>query len=210
MAPMTRRFSPDGIPNAQVASYYRRRAEGGVGLIITEGTTIGRPAASDSTSIPNFDEPASQKGWANVVSEVHAAGGRIAPQLWHQGIARAIGAGPNPKAPSEGPVAPDHASRTMTDKDIAETIDAFAKAASAAKKIGFDAVELHGAHGYLIDEFLWSASNTRTDAYGGDAKKRAIRCRGGACSTLGDRPRPAADLSLFPMEDTRLWSSPCQ
>jgi CIC family chloride channel protein len=162
MAPMTRRFSPSGIPGTNVADYYRRRAEGGTGLIITEGTTINRPAASNDADIPNFYAPESLAGWANVVSEVHKAGGRIAPQLWHQGLARPAGTGPSPEAPSEGPTVSAEGSRAMTDSDIADTIDAFAKSAAAAQKIGFDAVELHGAHGYLIDEFLWSGLNTRT------------------------------------------------
>ncbi len=172
MAPMTRRFSPGGVPDAGVAQYYRRRAEGGVGLIITEGTTVGRRAASNDADIPNFHEPASLAGWAQVVSQVHAAGGLIAPQLWHQGLARPAGTGPYPAAPSEGPSASNEQGRTMSDGDIADAIDAFALAAAAAKQIGFDAVELHGAHGYLIDQFLWAGVNARTDAYGGDATAR--------------------------------------
>jgi 2,4-dienoyl-CoA reductase-like NADH-dependent reductase (Old Yellow Enzyme family) len=172
MPAMTRRFSPGGVPNADVANYYRRRAEGGVGLIITEGTTIQRPAASNHTSIPNFHEPASLAGWAEVVSAVHAAGGRIAPQLWHQGNTREAGSGPYPQAPSEGPSALNEQSRGMSDADVADTIEAFATAAAAAKRIGFDAVELHGAHGYLIDQFLWAKSNSRHDRYGGNAVER--------------------------------------
>ena len=165
MAPMTRRASPGGVPDARVAEYYRRRAAGGVGLIITEGTTINRKAASDDPNIPNFHSPASLAGWADVVAQVHAAGGKIAPQLWHQGAARRDGSGPNPQAPSEGPA-------TMSEEDIADTIAAFASAAASAKRIGFDAVELHGAHGYLIDEFLWAETNRRGDAYGGDVTGR--------------------------------------
>jgi len=172
MPAMTRRFSPGGVPGDNVAAYYRRRAEGGVGLIITEGTTIDRPAASNDAAIPNFHTPESLEGWARVVSVVHAAGGRIAPQLWHQGIARPSGSGPYPDAPSEGPTSGLDQSQAMDDADIADTIAAFASAAAAAKRIGFDAVELHGAHGYLIDQFLWAGSNRRTDGYGGDAVER--------------------------------------
>jgi 2,4-dienoyl-CoA reductase-like NADH-dependent reductase (Old Yellow Enzyme family) len=168
MAPMTRRQSPGGMPTEEVVRYYQRRTEGGVGLIITEGTTIDRKAASNDAKIPNFHDPASLEGWARVVAAVHAAGGSIAPQLWHQGVARAAGLGPHPEVPSEGPAPSHEASRAMSDADIADTIEAFAKAAAAAKKIGFDAVELHGAHGYLIDQFLWSGTNPRTDGYGGD------------------------------------------
>ena len=172
MAPMTRRFSPGGVPTPDVARYYRRRAEGGAGLIITEGTTIGRRAASNDSAIPNFHEMASLEGWANVVTEVHEAGGRIAPQLWHQGLVRAPGSGPHPDARSEGPIAAPTGSCAMTDTDIADTVDAFAIAAASARQIGFDAVELHGAHGYLIDQFLWSGSNMRVDGYGGGPVER--------------------------------------
>lgn len=172
MAPMTRRFSPGGVPDAQVARYYERRAEGGVGLIITEGTTIDRAAASDNPSIPNLHDPDSLAGWTRVVDAVHAAGGKIAPQLWHLGLLRRSGSGPHAEAVSEGPHEIEGAGQAMSDSDIADTIDAYASAAANAKRLGFDAVEIHGAHGYLIDQFMWSRSNRRTDAYGGDAAQR--------------------------------------
>jgi len=176
MAPMTRSMSPGGVPGAQVAAYYRRRAEGGVGLIITEGTTIDRPAASGDAAIPNFHTAASLAGWAQVVEQVHQAGGRIAPQLWHQGMARQPGTGPHPEAASEGPSGLSNtgelAGVAMTEADIAATVEAFAEAAGQAKALGFDAVELHGAHGYLIDQFFWAGSNRRSDGYGGDLARR--------------------------------------
>lgn len=172
MAPMTRRFSPGGIPDAKVASYYRRRAEGGVGLLITEGTTIARPAASDHDSIPNLHDPASLVGWKSVVEAVHDAGGKIASQIWHQGLVRHQGTGPYPDARSEGPSGTEDSNQTMSDTDIADTIDAFASAAINAQRVGFDAVEVHAAHGYLIDQFMWHATNRRTDSYGGDLQGR--------------------------------------
>jgi 2,4-dienoyl-CoA reductase-like NADH-dependent reductase (Old Yellow Enzyme family) len=176
MAPMTRSKSPGGVPGPQVAAYYRRRAEAGVGLILTEGTTIDRPAASGDPAIPNFHAPASLEGWARVVEQVHQAGGRIAPQLWHQGMARQPGTGPHPEAASEGPsglaTTGEPTGLAMTEAAIAATVEAFAEAAAQAKAIGFDALELHGAHGYLIDQFFWAGSNHRSDAYGGDLLKR--------------------------------------
>ena len=172
MAPMTRRFSPGGVPDEQVARYYQRRAEGGVGLILTEGTTIGRPAASDNASIPNFHTAASLEGWARVVEAVHAAGGKIAPQIWHQGLVRRAGSGPHPDAYSEGPSGVNGTDHAMSDADIADTIAAYAAAAADAQRLGFDAVEIHGAHGYLIDQFLWAGTNQRTDAYGGGTAQR--------------------------------------
>lgn len=172
MAPMTRRFSPGGAPDEQVARYYQRRAQGGVGLIITEGTSIARPAASDDASIPNIHAAPSLDGWARVVEAVHAAGGKIAPQIWHQGLLRRAGSGPYPDVSSEGPSELDGPGLAMSDSNIADTIAAYATAAANAQRLGFDAVEIHGAHGYLIDQFLWAGTNHRTDAYGGDMVQR--------------------------------------
>lgn len=184
MAPMTRSRSPDGIPTADVAAYYRRRAEGGVGLIITEGTTVHRPGASKDQNIPNFHTEASLAGWRRVVQEVHAAGGKIAPQLWHMGMVRKPGTGPYPDGRSDGPSGKQVA-EPMTDADIADTIAAFAEAAAQARETGFDAVELHGAHGYLLDQFFWKQSNRRTDDYGGDLARSTRFTSQGWCACAG-------------------------
>jgi 2,4-dienoyl-CoA reductase-like NADH-dependent reductase (Old Yellow Enzyme family) len=176
MAPMTRSRSPGSVPGSDVAAYYRRRAEGGVGLIVTEGTMVDRPAATNDVNVPNFHAPASLAGWRGVVEEVHAAGGKIAPQLWHQGMMRKPGTGPHPEAPSDGPsglaASGKPVGQPMSEADIADTIDAFARAAAAAQEIGFDAVEIHGAHGYLIDQFFWEGANRRDDLWGGDFVQR--------------------------------------
>ncbi|ATE54421.1 NADH:flavin oxidoreductase [Actinosynnema pretiosum] len=176
MAPMTRAFSPDGTPGADVASYYARRAAGGVGLIVTEGTYVNHRSAGLSDRIPRFHGEAQLAGWANVVEQVHAAGGTIVPQLWHVGMARPAGAPPNPDAPSIGPsgvgIGGTADGDTMTQRDIDDVVAAFATAAADAERIGFDGIELHGAHGYLIDQFLWAGTNRRTDAYGGDPVAR--------------------------------------
>lgn len=177
MAPMTRSRSPDGIPGDDVAAYYARRAGAGVGLIITEGTSIDRPGASFDANVPNFHEAKSLAGWARVVQAVHGAGGKIAPQLWHVGMMRKPGTGPHPQAESDGPsglsASGKLVGKPMGDADIADTIEAFAKAALAAQEIGFDGVEFHGAHGYLLDQFFWERSNQRDDRYGGDLPMRA-------------------------------------
>ena len=168
MAPMTRSFSPDGIPGDNVAAYYRRRAEGEVGLIVTEGTVVDRPGAANDSNYPHFYGDA-LPGWGKVVTEVHAGGGLVAPQLWHVGSAlnRAAKADGEQESPS-GLFKPGRPhGKAMTDADIADTIAAFAKAAADAKRLGFDAVELHGAHGYLIDQFFWSGTNARDDAWNG-------------------------------------------
>src|SRR5215813_3488268 len=134
MAPMTRSMSPGGVPTGDVAGYYRRRAENGVGLIITEGTGVGRPAALNEPDMPRFHGEAALAGWKKVVDEVHAAGGRIAPQLVHVGhkLSKAV---PDwtPPAPYESPsglsVTGERVSQPMSEADVANTIDAFARAA---------------------------------------------------------------------------------
>ncbi|GAV44780.1 NADH:flavin oxidoreductase [Streptomyces acidiscabies] len=176
MAPMTRMQSPEGIPGEDVASYYARRATAGVGLIITEGTYVGHDSAGESDRVPRFHGEEQLAGWAKVADAVHAAGGRIVPQLWHIGMIRKAGQPPFTDAPPVGPsglrvdgTADGH---TMTQRDLDDVIGAFAQSAAAAERLGFDGIELHGAHGYLIDQFLWGTTNRRTDAYGGDPVAR--------------------------------------
>jgi 2,4-dienoyl-CoA reductase-like NADH-dependent reductase (Old Yellow Enzyme family) len=177
MAPMTRSFSPNGIPTQDVANYYRRRAEGGTSLLITEGTTINDPVATMDANIPQFHGEKSLAGWQNVVNEVHAAGGKIMPQLWHVGMARNPKKAPFPDLPSAGPsglLSPGKKiAEPMTVEHIHQVIDAFATAAKDAQRIGFDGIEIHGAHGYLVDQFFWSGTNQRTDEWGGSMANRS-------------------------------------
>jgi 2,4-dienoyl-CoA reductase-like NADH-dependent reductase (Old Yellow Enzyme family) len=186
MAPMTRSLSPQGVPGEEVAAYYRRRAEGGAGLIITEGTWIPHPGASNDENVPDFFGEAALAGWRRVVEGVHAAGGVIMPQLWHVGLIRRQ---PSLAYPQGEPAAPRQLGPSgvtgghgwplevdrapMTLDDIGAVIDAFATAAQAAQALGFDGVELHGAHGYIIDQFLWDLTNRRGDRYGGGGRDRA-------------------------------------
>ncbi|MGW5866628.1 NADH:flavin oxidoreductase [Streptomyces sp. NPDC055239] len=176
MAPMTREFSPGGVPDADVAAYYARRAAAGVGLIITEGTYVDHASAGSSDRVPRFYGDDALEGWRKVVEAVHAAGGKIIPQLWHVGVARDEGNGPVPSAPSASPsgIGLDGQPKgsALTASDLDDVIRAFADAAAAAERIGFDGVELHGAHGYLLDQFLWERTNRRTDGYGGDIDSR--------------------------------------
>ncbi|GAA2246106.1 MULTISPECIES: NADH:flavin oxidoreductase [Kitasatospora] len=177
MAPMTRMFSPGGVPGEDVRSYYARRAAAGVGLIVTEGTYVGHESAGQSDRVPRFHGEEQLAGWAKVAEAVHAAGGTIVPQLWHIGMVRKQGEPPYADAPAVGPSGlrvdgTEGHGRAMTRLDLDDVIGAFAEAAAAAERIGFDGVELHGAHGYLIDQFLWAGTNRRTDAYGGDPVAR--------------------------------------
>lgn len=196
MSPMTRGFSPNGVPGQDVAGYYRRRAEGETGLIITEGVGIAHPSALGEAglgenSIPVLHGEAALAGWRNVVAEVHAAGGVIFPQLWHMGVMKEPGTGPHPEArpmrpsglwgPQGRMTSIDAAymarvaapTTPMTDAEIADTIAAYATSAANAKAVGFDGIAIHGAHGYLIDTFFWSETNQRTDQWGGDRRQRA-------------------------------------
>ncbi|OIQ42843.1 MAG: 12-oxophytodienoate reductase [Roseobacter sp. MedPE-SWde] len=177
MAPMTRTYSPGNIPNEAVVSYYQRRAEGGVGLIITEGTFVNHEAASGYPNVPAFYGKEALAGWKTVVDAVHAAGGKIAPQLWHVGAIRRPGIMPGGDTPGHSPSGMAKPGKVtghaMTQDDIDNVVAAFAQAAADAKEIGFDAIELHGAHGYLIDQFFWDGTNQRTDGYGGDLAQRS-------------------------------------
>ncbi|MBF0124455.1 MAG: NADH:flavin oxidoreductase [Magnetococcales bacterium] len=176
MAPMTRSHCPDGIPTDQIAAYYGRRAAHGVGLIITEGVLINDPAAGGYPNCPFLYGASALRGWRQVVDVVHAAGGKIVPQIWHVGEVHRLGDEPHPERPGIGPSEVRLEGKllvhAMTMADISRVIAAYAEAARNAKESGFDGVEIHGAHGYLIDQFLWQVTNHRHDAYGGNFTNR--------------------------------------
>jgi 2,4-dienoyl-CoA reductase-like NADH-dependent reductase (Old Yellow Enzyme family) len=181
MAPTTRSFSPNGVPGDDVAAYYRRRAESEVGLILSEGTTIDRPGARNDPQVPFFHSELALSGWKKVIDDVHAAGGRMAPQIWHTGAVKSFQTDwvqPGIESPSglESPGQPR--GDAMNDEAIADTIASFARAAVNAQQLGFDTVEIHGAHGYLIDQFFWASTNTRNDRFGGATIKQRSRFAG--------------------------------
>jgi 2,4-dienoyl-CoA reductase-like NADH-dependent reductase (Old Yellow Enzyme family) len=177
MAPMTRSASPGGVPGADVAAYYARRAAGGVGLIITEGVRVPHPAAAWPPSIPALDGVEVLRGWRAVTDAVHAEGGRIAAQLWHQGVQRAV----RPEdTPDQTPISPsgvngagEAVGRALGTDELETVAQAYELAARNARDVGFDAVELHGAHGYLLDQFFWEKTNLRTDRFGGSLAARS-------------------------------------
>ena len=178
MAPMTRSFASGGLPNATHVDYYRRRAEGQVGLILSEGTVIARPNARNDPGIPFFHGDA-LAGWQQVIDAVHAAGGAMGPQLWHSGSVKSMTATYEPDGDVESPsglVAPGvPRGVAMSEEDIADSIAAWGRAADDAKRLGFDTLEIHGAHGYLVDQFFWAGTNLRTDIYGGATLKERAR-----------------------------------
>ncbi|MGA8767306.1 MAG: hypothetical protein WB559_09825, partial [Candidatus Acidiferrales bacterium] len=133
------------------------------------------PQAANMPQIPHIYGEEALAGWRRVVEGVHAAGGRIFSQLWHVGAVQSQG---DPKLPV-APVSPSgflkpgvNIGEPMTQADIDAVIEGFAQGAENAKRVGFDGVEIHGAHGYIIDEFFWDGTNHRTDKYGGDIVAR--------------------------------------
>ena len=182
MSPMTRGFARNGVIDGKSVDYYRRRAEGGVALIISEGTAINRRGAF-SANVPDFFGEQALAMWRLVIEAVHAAGGKMMPQLWHSGMNRLRDQSHDPSLPSLSPsgiypqmegTPPSDAPplEAMTQQQIDETIDDYARAAAAAQRIGFDGVEIHAGHGYLIDSFFWDRTNRRVDIYGGDLRAR--------------------------------------
>ncbi|MEU4838104.1 NADH:flavin oxidoreductase [Nocardia testacea] len=190
MSAMTRSASPGGVPGPDVAGYYRRRAAGGTGLIVTEGVAIDHPAAVDNPRVPRMYGEDALAGWRTVVEEVHAAGGRIVPQLWHVGplwgAMSVVDPAIRPMRPSGQWGTPGVTSYSdeyiaqaarptapMTEADIADIRASYVRAAVAAAELGFDGIALHGGHGYLLDSFLWQDTNSRDDRWGGDPVARS-------------------------------------
>lgn len=171
MAPMTRSHSPGGVATEEVAAYYRRRAAADVGLIVSEGTGVNRAASLNDPDVPRFHGEAELAAWQRVIDEVHAAGGVMAPQLWHVGAVKTRHESWTPPGAYDSPSGLSRPGKQfgapMADHEVADAIAAFAQAAADAQRLGFDAVELHGAHGYLIDQFFWEGTNERSDPYGG-------------------------------------------
>lgn len=198
MAPMTRGMAENGIPGPAQEAYYDRRARGGVGLILSEGTVIDRPASRNLPGIPFFHGERPLAGWKGVIDKVHAAGGRMGPQIWHTGSTKA--GDWTPDAPVESPsglLAPDTPRGVaMSEEDIADTVAAFSKAARDARETGFDIVEIHGAHGYLIDEFFWPGTNQRTDRYGGATIRERSRFAAETIAAIRQAVGPDFPISL--------------
>jgi len=182
MAPLTRgRATREGVPTAIMGDYYAQRAA--AGLIISEGTGMSREGLGWPFA-PGLWTDAQVEGWKPVLEQVHRAGGRIIAQLWHMG--RLVhpdfldGAAPLSASASTAPMVahtfdgkkPYEEARAATVDDIRRTVDDFASAARNAMAAGFDGVQLHGANGYLIDQFLRDGTNRREDEYGGSIDNR--------------------------------------
>jgi len=176
-------WAEGGVPGPEVAEYYARRAAGGAGLLITEGTFIDHPVSAHNPGYLRMNSDAAIGGWAHVVRRVHEEGGRILPELWHCGLvypSEDVRNGNFEYDVKRGMVSPSgfimpgrRVAPPMTIQDMRDVQESFVRAAIHSRRIGFDGVELHGAHGFLLDQFFWSEMNDRTDAYGGSMRNRA-------------------------------------
>ncbi|OGA62314.1 MAG: alkene reductase [Burkholderiales bacterium RIFCSPHIGHO2_01_FULL_64_960] len=224
MAPMTRARStqPGDVPNAMMATYYAQRAS--AGLIVSEATQISRQGQGYSFT-PGIYTEAQVQGWRRVTNAVHTAGGRMVLQLWH------VGRMSHPSFHADGlPVAPSALSpeakvwvvgddgvgrmvdspvpRALGTAEIAGVIDDFRRAAANAMRAGFDGVEIHGANGYLIDQFLRTTSNHRTDAYGGTMDNRTRFAREVAAAVASEAGAERTGMRLAPFITQRNMNCP--
>ncbi|MGE3689871.1 MAG: 12-oxophytodienoate reductase [Novosphingobium sp.] len=181
--PMGLEVCENGIPGDDAAEYYARRAQGGASLVITEGAYIDHPSSGDNPLLGRIKGEDSWEAWRNVATKVHREGGICFPELWHVGL---IPSGPDLLAgkgivyrPELGQVSPSgyiapgmKVCDGMTQAQIDEVIRAYAISTAKSVELGFDGIELHGAHGYVIDQFLWKELNHRTDKYGGSPRAR--------------------------------------
>jgi 2,4-dienoyl-CoA reductase-like NADH-dependent reductase (Old Yellow Enzyme family) len=179
MPGMQRGWCRDGAPTEQMADYYRRRAQGGVSLIITEAVAIDHPAATQAPSYGRMI-PSALAAWARCAAAVKQAGGNFFIQLWHEGAIRKDGgSGPyshvSTVSPSGLVKARTPSGKAATLEDLEAIKDAFVRGAVDARSIGADGVEIHACHGYLLDQFLWADTNRRTDGYGGDSILARVR-----------------------------------
>lgn len=183
MAPMTRNRAPGTVPTELMATYYRQRAS--AGFIITEATQV-TPMGQGYPNTPGIHTDEQVDAWRRITDTVHDAGGRIVLQLWHVGRIShsSFHGGDTPVAPSavqpegqtftaEGEQVPFETPRALSTDEMPAVVEQYQHGAANAKKAGFDGVEIHGANGYLIDQFLQSGTNQRTDRYGGSVENRA-------------------------------------
>lgn len=180
MSPMGRAHATGGVANSAYADYFARRVRGGTRLVLTGATAIDHPLADYDGTGPVFYGAEPLAAWRAIADAVHNAGGWFCPQLWHTGMARRTAAFADPAAmgPSGLSIEDIAANRApsgiaMTLRDMDDVRSAFVKAARDAQAIGCAAIEIHAGHGFLLDQFLWSATNRREDDYGGSPANRA-------------------------------------
>ncbi len=171
MPGMQRYWCVDGAPDHRLRDYYRRRVLGGASLVISESCAIDHPSATKNPTFARIS-PGTREAWRSCVAGVHEAGGAMFLQLWHQGAVNYGGdADSNPDFVALSPSGLAHPGesfgRAATEAELDSIKRAFVRGALDAEDIGADGVELHAAHGFLLDQFLWPGTNVRTDRYGG-------------------------------------------
>ena len=187
MAPLTRnRASPGQVPNELMREYYAQRADpaSGAGLIVTEATQVC-PEGQGYLDTPGIHSAEQVAGWRRITDAVHARGGRIVVQLWHVGRISHVSLQPGGQAPVSSTARPAGTKtyiaggfatcsppRALATEEIPGVVEQYRRAALNALEAGFDGVEVHGANGYLIDQFLRDSINDRSDAYGGAIDNR--------------------------------------
>jgi len=179
MPGMQRGLCVEGAPSQSMTDYYRRRVAGGVGLVITESVAVDHESATQNGRFARLIERTAP-AWAACFSAIKAEGGHIISQLWHEGGLRPEGGdGPYARYPTLSPSGWANATRQNGRAASMEELDAikagFVRSARIAQQAGADGVEVHGAHGYLLDQFLWTATNRRADGYGGPAIADRVR-----------------------------------
>jgi len=178
MPAMQRGMAADGDPSLALAEIYRSRVEGGVGLVISESTAVDHWSANWQPNAVRM-EPRTIGSWKRLIAAVKDAGGVFFQQLWHPGAMRVAPPGKTFERPSLSPSglvqAGNAVGRAMTPEEMEEIKLAYVQAALITKGLGADGVEVHGAHGYLLDQFLWRETNLREDGYGGGALEDRLR-----------------------------------
>jgi 2,4-dienoyl-CoA reductase-like NADH-dependent reductase (Old Yellow Enzyme family) len=220
MSPMGQGKAPGGIPDPRYVDYFQARAEGETGLIISGTTAVDHPQAPFDDHEPRM-HGAALPVWQRIIAAVHASGGRMIPQLGHAGLQ---GLAPEPPpwlglSPSgvwmKGAQVgwePEGETREapMSLAQIEAVIAAFVRGAQTAQSLGFDGVEIHGAHGFLIDQFLWARTNERTDVYGAERSRFAAEIVQACRSAVGPEFPILFRFSQFKMTDyaARLAATP--
>ena len=223
MGPLTRsRAGVSHVPNALMAEYYAQRAS--AGLIITEATMVAADACAFIGEAGIFDDSCAS-GWSAVTRAVHERGGRIMMQLWHPGRAAhsSLGGGVQPISSIDWPIRNDtirtlegampyEVPRQLATDEIPGVVELFRAAAVRAVDAGFDGVQIHSAHGYLVDQFLRDGTNERTDRYGGSIENRARLLLEivDAISSVGGAGRVAVRISPLVIYNDILDSDPVE
>jgi 2,4-dienoyl-CoA reductase-like NADH-dependent reductase (Old Yellow Enzyme family) len=200
MPGMQRGWCVDGAPSPQLAEYYRRRAAGGTALINSEACAVDHPTATQTTHFAWITD-ATRDAWARCVDAVRGEGAEFFIQLWHEGAVRPEGGdGPLSAHPTLSPSGlvgeGEPAGRAMTAGELDEIVEAFTRSAVIAKTIGASGVEVHACHGYLLDQFLWAATNRRDDGYGGDDIRDRVRFPARIIRSIRDAVGPGFAISV--------------